>query len=240
MGWSWWSFLSKHRSCDAFVICARWSQRLFFQTLQKHSKTWEKEETLDEAHFFPRRLNHPLSPHLNEVWSGFFDWAALLQKTTKALQNYDPWGLVVYGFTNMLHSPSQHTDFNGFQLPECMVPAWGVCCRVFPEYSNNWGIDESWDIPMHVVINVVGHQYGVKVWFQLFLAYYMLVLWDYGLCYECQRLCAVVCLYLLQSPPMQTCVKSSSFSVFIYVDVRLYSFLLMYWCIMVDTSCIYI
>ena len=68
-----------------------------------------------------------------------------------------------------------------------------------------------------------------------FLTYYIRVLWHYGLCYQC--LCAVVCLYLLQSPPMQTCVKSSSFSV--YVDVRLYSFLLMHWCIMVDTSCIY-
>ena len=54
MGWSWCSFLNKHRSYDAFVICARWSQRLFFSNFAKHRKTWEKQET-------------PVSPHLN--WS---------------------------------------------------------------------------------------------------------------------------------------------------------------------------
>ena len=138
MGWSWCSFLNKHRSYDAFVICARWSQRLFFQTLQNIGK-------------HGRKKTHRFHPTWIEVWSGFFDWAALLQKNTKALQKYDP----ILGFSGIwLHNHvSQSLSTYRFQwLPECIFLAWGVCCRVFPEYSNNWGIDESWDSPMRIII----------------------------------------------------------------------------------------
>lgn len=113
--------------------------------------------------FFPDGSTTHFPPHLNDVWSGFFDWAALFQESHQALQKYDP----ILGFSGMwLHKHvTQSVSTYRFQwLPECMLPAWGVCCRVFPEYSNNWGIDESWDIPMHIVINVISHYCVSKIW----------------------------------------------------------------------------
>ena len=151
--------------------------KTFFSDFAKTRENIGERRDTGWSSFFSQAAQPPTfpPPEWSLIWILWLGRTS--QKTTKALQNYDP----ILGFSGVwLHKyVTQSVSTYRFQwLPECMVPAWGVCCRVFPEYSNNWGIDESWDIPMHIVINVVSHYCVSKIW-QIHLALDLDRFWRY-------------------------------------------------------------